>query len=114
MTYTKKLGPATRTKAPTKAMTGENPNARVVHRGDARAAAHGDERTRAMGITFAKLFQRLFSKKEMRILMVRRARCPWPLARARGRAPGQIATLARARSQDVEDIARVRRARSIA
>ena len=25
-----------------------------------------------MGITFAKLFQRLFSKKEMRILMVRR------------------------------------------
>ena len=24
-----------------------------------------------MGITFAKLFQRLFSKKEMRILMVR-------------------------------------------
>jgi hypothetical protein len=27
-----------------------------------------------MGITFAKLFQRLFSKKEMRILMVRRPR----------------------------------------
>jgi hypothetical protein len=26
-----------------------------------------------MGITFAKLFQRLFSKKEMRILMVRPA-----------------------------------------
>ncbi len=30
--------------------------------------------TVAMGITFAKLFQRLFSKKEMRILMVRRPR----------------------------------------
>jgi len=28
-------------------------------------------RRRTMGITFAKLFQRLFSKKEMRILMVR-------------------------------------------
>ena len=28
-----------------------------------------------MGITFAKLFQRLFSKKEMRILMVRANFC---------------------------------------
>ena len=29
-----------------------------------------------MGLTFTKLFARLFSKKEMRILMVRHVSCP--------------------------------------
>ena len=33
--------------------------------------SHAQIYLKSMGITFAKLFQRLFSKKEMRILMVR-------------------------------------------
>jgi hypothetical protein len=33
--------------------------------------SHTQNLFKSMGITFAKLFQRLFSKKEMRILMVR-------------------------------------------
>lgn len=48
-----------------------------------------------MGITFAKLFQRLFSKKEMRILMVR----PAPRALAPSRASRSRARRGRARAR---------------
>jgi len=77
------------------------------------AFATEQHRRRTMGITFAKLFQRLFSKKEMRILMVRQLARKRRTSRRISRARSRMSNPAtRRHSGSLASRRPVRRARS--